>query len=79
MFGAFIRAAVVFAAGMLFSTVLKAVFEASILPVLASGLGKSSLLYRSFDGVQYWMPLLVLLAVVLKLIARSTTESQLAR
>jgi len=77
MFGAFVRAAVGFGAGMLFGTVLSAFLTEVVLPNLAAGLSQQHLLYRSFEGIDTFAPLIVLLAAILGLIAAANTESQL--
>jgi hypothetical protein len=79
MFGAFIRAALAFAAGMLASTLLKSVVGDELLTPIANNLGKSSLVYESLNGIVVYFPLIVGLTLALGLVARGVTESRAAR
>lgn len=77
MFGAYIRAAAGFAGAMLIAMVASEVTKPFILPRIADELGKDHLLYTSIDGVVTWLPLIVLFALVIAVIARGATESRL--
>lgn len=77
MFSKFISAAVAFVASMLLSTFLKVTLEPTVLPKIANSIGKDSMLYRSIAGTITWLPVIVMVAIVLGILARGVTESRL--
>jgi hypothetical protein len=77
MFGAYVRAAAGFAGAMLVATVAREVTKPFILPRIADELGTDHLLYTSINGVVTWLPVIVLFAVVIAIVARGATESRL--
>jgi len=76
MFGAVARTAVGWAAGQLFLSIPAAILGPHILPPIADSLGTAHLLYTSLDGVLTWMPLLITIAALLKLIAAGVSEGR---
>lgn len=74
MFGALARTAVGWAGGQLFLSVPAALLGPYILPRIADGVGETSLLYTSIDGVMTWLPVLITIAAILKLIAAGVNE-----
>lgn len=73
MFGAFLRAAALFAASMLFATALSEVIG-PISTRLESSLGANHLLVTGLNAVDEWFALVILFALLLGLIARALVE-----
>jgi hypothetical protein len=76
MFGAIIRAAAEFAAGMLIATVLVATV-APLVTVMAPGLPNDSVLLLALQEMQTNFPLIMLLGALFGLVARGIVESRL--
>lgn len=79
MFGALARTAVGWAGGQLFLSVPAAVLSPYILPPIESELGADALLYTSLNGTLTWMPVIITIAAVLKLIAAGINEGGVRR
>jgi hypothetical protein len=76
MFGAAIRAASTFAAGMLFASILKAVL-APFQSILKPALGQNAMLVQSLAEVNDSFMLIIIISVGLAFIARAVVESRL--
>ncbi len=75
MFGAAIRAAMTFAGGMLFASVLSAVLSPFV-SQMSSNLPSEHLLLQTFETAQLYFPMFVLMSGVIALIARAFIERQ---
>lgn len=75
MFGAFLRAAALFAAGMLFATALSAVLD-PIISRLKDSLGANHQLVTGLEAVNEWFVFVILVSLLLGLIARALIERQ---
>jgi len=74
MFSAVIRVAGGWSAGMLVIAALSEVVNPYVLPRLQDG----GLLHRSLSGIVLWLPVLLTIAALLKLVARGLAERGVA-
>jgi len=74
MFEAVIRIAGGWSAGMLVIAALAEVINPFVLPRLQDG----GLLHRSLSGLVLWLPVILTIAAVLKLVARGLSEQGVA-
>lgn len=76
MFGALLRAAGGFAAGMVTLSLLQAT-NGPLIDIIGQALGTDSLLYNSLSSTITWLPVIAAIGVMAAFIARGLIESRL--